>query len=176
MHRLFVATRPPAFVREQLLGLMHGVDKVRWQDDGQLHITLRFIGEVGRHQGEDLVAAMRAVRQPPFHLRLSGVGVFRTRGRGTLWAGLTPQEVLKSLHKKVDQACMRAGLAPETRAYHPHLTIARIGANTGPIEPFVQSWSGLSSPEFPVGSIDLFESQLGPEGASYTIVQRFPLA
>ena len=50
MHRLFVALRPPAVVRQQLLAAMQGVPGARWQDDDQLHLTVRFVGDVDRHQ------------------------------------------------------------------------------------------------------------------------------
>jgi 2'-5' RNA ligase len=175
MHRLFVAIRPPREIRELLLGVMGGVQNARWQDDEQLHLTLRFIGEVGRHEAEDIAAALGALHHPRFDIAVSSVGKFERRGKGALWAGVAPHEELKSLHKKVDQACLRAGVESDKRAYHPHITIARLGRNTGPAEPFIERCAGLSSPPFSVASICLFESRLGSEGASYTIAARYPL-
>ena len=175
MHRLFVAVRPPATIRERLLGLMGGVQNARWQDDAQLHLTLRFIGEVDRHRAEDIAAALGSVRQPPFDVALSGVGSFGKRGKGALWAGVAPQGELKLLHKKVDQACLRVGIEPDNRAYHPHITIARLGRSSGPVDPFLERWAGLSSPPFRVDSLCLYESRLGSEGASYTVAQRYSL-
>ena len=176
MHRLFVAIRPPEPIRQRLLGLMGGIQNARWQDDAQLHLTLRFIGEVDRHQAEDIAAALGSVRQPPFEIALSGVGSFGKRGKGALWAGVAPQDELKLLHKKVDQACLRAGIPPDTRAYHPHITVARLGRSAGPVEPFIERWAGLSGEPFLVDSVCLYESRLGSEGASYTIVERYPLS
>jgi 2'-5' RNA ligase len=95
MHRLFVAIRPPQFILDQLLDMMGGVQNARWQDEEQLHLTLRFIGEVDRHQAEDVAAALGAVRSHPFEISLSGVGSFSKRGKGTLWAGIGPQDSLK---------------------------------------------------------------------------------
>jgi 2'-5' RNA ligase len=175
MHRLFVAVRPPAPIRERLLGLAGGVQNARWQDDEQLHLTLRFIGEVDRHQAEDIAAALGNVSHPAFAVSLSGVGCFASRGKGALWAGVAPQEDLKALHRKVDQACLRAGIAPDTRAYHPHITVARLGRSAGSVEPFIQHWAGLSSPPFDVAGFDLYESRLGSAGASYDVVARYPL-
>jgi 2'-5' RNA ligase len=175
MHRLFVAVLPPRLILDQLLDMMDGIQNARWQGEEQLHLTMRFIGEVDRHQAEDVAAALGAVRAAPFEVCLSGVGTFRRRGKGTLWAGLAPQEPLKALHKKVDQACLRVGIDPDTRAYHPHITIARIGRDTGPLEPFLQRWAGLTSQAFAVDSIRLYESRLSSEGASYTTVARYPL-
>lgn len=175
MHRLFVAIRLPRDIRERLLGIMGGVQNARWQDDDQLHLTLRFIGEVDRHRAEDIAAALGSVRQPPFEIALSGVGSFLKRGRGTLWAGVEPQSELKSLHKKVDQACLRVGIEPDNRAYHPHITLARMGRSSGPADGFIARWAGLSSPAFPVDSLGLYESSLGSEGATYSVVERYPL-
>jgi 2'-5' RNA ligase len=175
MHRLFVAIRPPQSILDQLLDIMEGVPNARWQDEDQLHLTLRFIGEVDRPQAEDVATALGSIRHPPFETCLSGVGTFQRRGKGTLWAGLAPHEPLKALHKKIDQACLRAGIAPDTRAYHPHITLARTGPQTGPLGLFLERWAALSSPAFAVEHIRLYESRLGSDGASYTTVARYPL-
>jgi 2'-5' RNA ligase len=176
MHRLFVAIRPPRPVREQLLALMGGVAGVRWQTDDQLHITVRFIGEVDRHTGSDIAAALGSIRLPPFEISLNGIGTFGKRGQpGALWAGLAPHEPLKSLHKKVDQACIRAGVAPEGRAYHPHITLARLKRGSGSVEGVAQACAGLTSPAFAVDDFALFESTLTPDGAVYTSIERYPL-
>ncbi len=90
MHRLFVALRPPRAIREQLLATMAGVPGARWQDDEQLHLTLRFVGEVDRHLSEDLAAALGSVRHPPVAVSLDGVGSFMRGGRGAIWGGHSP--------------------------------------------------------------------------------------
>ena len=176
MIRLFVAIRPPAAIRERLLVLMGGVRGARWQSDEQLHLTLRFIGEVDRHQAEDVDAALRGVHHPRFELALNGVGAFDRRGAPTaLWAGVAPQEPLRTLHKKIDQAIVRAGLEPERRAYTPHLTLARMSRGGGPVEPFLATSGTVSSPPFAVDEFLLFESRLTPDGAVYDAVERYPL-
>ena len=76
MHRLFVAIRPTEEVRERLLNLMEGLPDVRWQDDEQLHLTLRFVGEVERPLAEDLAAALQQIRFDRFSIALAGVGKF----------------------------------------------------------------------------------------------------
>ena len=175
MHRLFVAIRPPLEIRERLLSLNGGLQNARWQEDEQLHLTLRFIGEVDRHVAADLAAALGSVRHERFEIALSGVGSFVRRGKGALWAGVTPQDDVKALHKKVDQACRRAGVEPDPRAFHPHVTVARVSGNSGAAGAFIERWAGLSSPPFAVDSIGLYESSLGSEGAHYTLVERYPL-
>jgi RNA 2',3'-cyclic 3'-phosphodiesterase len=174
--RLFVAIRPPRAIRESLLAAMGGISGARWQQDEQLHLTLRFIGEVDRRAAEDADAALGTVRQERFAIRLNGVGAFEKRGRPeAVWAGVAPQEPLASLHRKIDQALVRAGLEPERRAYLPHITLARLGRDTGPIGGFLDLAGRLSSEAFPVESFGLFESDLTAERAVYSMVARYPL-
>lgn len=175
MHRLFVAIRPPARVREELLGMMHGVRAARWQDEDQLHLTLRFIGEVDRHQAEDVAAALGSIHHTRFTIALNGIGSFERRGKGVLWAGVTPQDELKKLHKKVDQACLGVGVPPDTRAYLPHITIGKIGRSTGPIDALMQVSGGFRGDSFEVDAFLLYESDLAPSGPIYSIVARYPL-
>jgi RNA 2',3'-cyclic 3'-phosphodiesterase len=176
MHRLFVAIRPPAPTRERLLDLMGGIMGARWQDEDQLHLTLRFLGEVDRHVAEDVHAALGAVHHPAFDLALSGLGMFDRRGiPATLWAGVTPLEPVRALHMKVDQAIGRAGLPPEGRAFHPHITLARLGRGAGDIRHFLEQPSPGRDP-FRVDAFALYESRLTPNGAFYTELERYPLA
>lgn len=179
MHRLFVALRPPVSVRAQLAGLIGGVPGARWQDDEQLHITLRFIGEVERPMAEDVAAILGQVHAPALTVALAGVGQFEKHGRtDALWAGLTPHAALAALHRKVDAALIRIGLAPEGRAYLPHITLARLArsAGAGPeITRWIAQHSGLTSAPFAIGHVTLFESRLGSEGARYDAVMRWPL-
>ena len=177
--RLFVALRPPAAVRAQLLDTMEGVPGARWQDDEQLHITIRFVGEVDTRVAEDLAAALAQVHAPAPVVALHGVGRFEGRGRsGSLWAGVAPHAALAALHRKVDQACVRIGLPPERRAFLPHITLARLsGADArGPAaERWLADTAGLAGAPFACPHLILYQSHLGREGASYGPVMRWPL-
>lgn len=176
MHRLFVALRPPEHVRDQLIDLMEGIGGARWQSEDQLHVTLRFIGEVDRHVANDVVAALGAIHHPAFELAVSGLGCFERGGKPhTLWAGVTPPEPVHLLHKKVDQAIARVGLPPERRAFHPHVTLARLNRATGPVHDFISRTGGVAIPPFTVDAFILYESQLTPAGAVYTEVERYRL-
>src|SRR5215212_10189973 len=125
MHRLFVAIRPPELIRDLLIDAMDDSPDFRWQDDEQLHLTLRFVGEVDRPLAEDLAAALGRVRAPRFSVRIKGVGSFDQRNSGALWAGVEPKEPLAALAAKVERVCLAVGLDPERRAFHPHITLAR---------------------------------------------------
>lgn len=177
MHRLFVALRPPPKMRRQLLALMGGVPGARWQSDDQLHLTLRFIGEVDRPQADDIAVALGAVDRPQPMIKLQGAGSFDHKGHvHSLWAGVAPEEALNQLHERVNRALVRAGIAPEQRAFKPHITLARLGRRTGPIEPFLRDLAGLASEPATISAFILFESRLGHEGASYDAVARYPLS
>jgi 2'-5' RNA ligase len=179
MHRLFVALRPPPPIRRALAALQDEVAGARWQDDEQLHLTLRFVGEVERRQAEDLAAALGEVRAAAPAVRLHGVGRFDSGHGGALWAGIAPREPLAALHRKVDRICVGIGLAPERRAYLPHVTLARLGRTAAAgidAERWVARHAGLASEAFVPAHLVLYESRLGREGAAYEPVVRWPLA
>ena len=178
MHRLFVALRPPLAIREQLLDISDGVAAARWQDDDQLHLTVRFIGAVERPVAEDVAAALAQVVAPAPIVALHGVGRFSNRGGDALWVGVSPHGALAHLHRKVDQACVRAGLEPERRAFLPHITLARLprsAAGDPEIARWIADHAGVSSAPFTLGHLVLYESHLGRGGATYEAVARWPL-
>lgn len=175
-HRLFVALRPPRPVRDIMLAAMHGISGARWQNDEQLHLTLRFIGEVDHHMAEDIAAALGALYALAVIARIAGVGLFERQGRPhMIWAGVEPHEPLAALHRKVDQLLARVGVAPETRAFTPHVTLARLNRGSGPVAPFLALNSGLAGPAFEFGHVTLYESELGHGGSRYHPVARYPL-
>lgn len=159
-------------VRDALLSAMGGVAGARWQRDDQLHLTLRFIGDVDRHQAIDIVAALGTVKVAPLELSLGSVGTFDRRGRiDTLWVGVTPQEGVAALAKRVDQALARIGIPLETRAFLPHITVARFGRDVGSMGGF--PLVPLPVAPFVVEGFALWESRLTHDGADYRIVERF---
>ena len=176
MTRLFIAIRPPPPIRALLLGAMGGVAGARWQRDDQLHLTLRFIGEVDRHGRDDLDAALAAIRHPAFDIAVQGLGTFDHRGRiDTLWAGVAPHAPLRILHNKVDQAVLRAGIPPDRRQFAPHITLARLNRSSGPVDAMLRMRGDLSSPVFRVDQFRLYESVLTPDGAHYAPLALYSL-
>ena len=176
MPRLFVAIRPPPEVRAQLLALQGGVEGARWQDDDQLHLTLRFIGDVDARKADDVLATLAHVHGSPFTIAINGVGAFDRKGRvDALWAGVTPHAPLEALHQKIDHTLVRMGLPPEGRAYLPHITLARFSRSGGLPDAFLAANAAISSASFAVRHFALFESTLGSDGARYHLVERWPL-
>lgn len=174
MHRLFVALRPPEPVRDLLLDVMEGAD-LRWQEDDQLHLTLRFIGEVERPLANDLASALSALRSPDFELAAAGVGRFDHGRRGALWAGVAPKEPVLQLAAKVERLCQSVGLAPERRAFHPHITLARWSGGKPRLDTWLERHAGLRSEPWLAREVILFESRLGQSGAHYEPVLTVPL-
>lgn len=176
-HRLFVALRPPRAIRMQLIDAMHGISGARWQDDDQLHLTLRFIGEVDRHRAEDVAAALGSLHAEKVLARIAGVGTFDKRGAvHSVWAGVDPADELTALHRKVDALLARVGMAPDPRSFLPHITLARLNRMAGPVAPFIARASDLASPAFTFDHVILYESELGHGGSRYHPVARYPLA
>ncbi len=174
MQRLFIGIDPPALIKDQLLLLQGAVSAARWQTRAQLHLTLRFIGEVDRHQAQDVSAAMHSLSHPALALSLSGAGLFDKNGKvHTLYVGVSPEAQLKTLHNKVDQALVRVGIAPEKKAYLPHITLARLNHHRADLASFMALQGGVASAPFEVTDICLYESTLTRDGAVYTILGRY---
>lgn len=176
MHRLFVAIRPPGPIRDLLIDAMDDAPTLRWVGEDNLHLTLRFIGEVDRPMAEDIARSLDSIRAPAFALRIASVGRFDQRGGGAVWAGVEPKEAVAALATKVDRACVIAGLEPERRAFHPHVTLARF-RNSAEAEAadFVRRNASLSSPPFAVSAFHLYESRLSRHGPQYDLVADYPL-
>jgi 2'-5' RNA ligase len=176
MHRLFAAIRPPQPILDLLIDAMDDSPEFRWQDEEQLHLTLRFVGEVERPVANDLADALSTIRAASFDVRLSGVGRFEQRNSGALWAGVEPKAPVAALAVKVERACIGVGLQPERRAFHPHITLARWKGRRGQeVASFLERKGRLTSEPFTVDRFILFESRLSRHGAHYEEIAEYPL-
>lgn len=127
MLRLFVGVGFPPELKLRLSLLCSGVLGARWVDPGNLHLTLRFIGEIGEDLAGDVDDALARVRGRRFSLQLAGTGVFGSGGRPrNLWVGVERSAELVGLRDKIEHALIRAGLPPEPRKFAPHVTLARL--------------------------------------------------
>ena len=176
MHRLFVAIRPPEDVRDALIDAMDDSPELRWVGDDQLHLTLRFIGEVEGPLADDIALALGRVCFDRFALKVEGVGMFEQRNGGALWAAVRPKEPVAALAAKVERACVSAGLEPERRAFHPHVTLARWNRRSAAAaSAFMARNRALATPPFAVDRFILYESRLSRHGAHYEEVGAYPL-
>jgi 2'-5' RNA ligase len=177
VHRLFVAIRPPEHIRDLLIDAMDDSPEFRWQDEEQLHLTLRFVGEVDPPLARDLADALSRIQAQPFEARLRGVGQFEQRNSGALWAAVEPKAPLSALASKIERSCQSIGLESERRAFHPHVTLARWkGRRTREVHDFLQRKRALASEPFAIDSFALFESHLSRHGAHYEEVASYPLS
>lgn len=175
--RLFVGLALPEDVRDRLEALAGGVPGARWVPWEAMHLTLRFIGEVGRHEAEDIDEALADIRAPAFDLELSGLGVF-TQGRHAraLWAGVDRQPSLDHLQQKVETAINRTGQPPESRKFKPHVTLARLsGPASDRLQVFVERHGLFRAGPFAIDHFILFESHLGTGHAHYEALAEYPL-
>ncbi len=126
MLRLFVGIEFPPELKLRLSLLCTGVAGARWVDPGNLHLTLRFIGEIDEAQAADVDAALARLKARPFTLQLAGTGVFGGNRPHALWVGVERDPRLLQLRDRIEQALIRAGLEPEPRRFAPHVTLARL--------------------------------------------------
>lgn len=166
--RLFFALVPPNVIRQQLLLAMGGVTGARWQADKQLHLTVRYVGEVNMQTADLLMAETDRAVFPAITARLDGTGFFARRGKvEQLWAGISPKEDLVQVHKRIDRICVVAGLEPETRKYTPHITLARLSQSAGLCTRFLQDNAGMTSVPFAFERLVLMQSHLSAKGSIY---------
>jgi 2'-5' RNA ligase len=174
--RLFVALALPEDVAQALALLQSGVPGARWSTREQMHLTLRFIGEVDGREATAVDDALSTISAPPFRLILKRVGQFGGRNPSALWAGVEPNDALLHLERKIESALQRAGLPPETRKFTPHVTLARLkGTRRGRVMDYLTDHALFTSPPFEVRTFILYSSQLSPNGSIYRAERAYQL-
>lgn len=169
MLRLFVGLSLPDGVIARLAMLCAGVPGATWTPPENMHITLRFIGDVEEHQAEEIDHLLAGITAAPLALELMGLGTFGEGAKArVLWVGVAPSPALSHLQAKVESACVRAGLAPEGRKFMPHVTLARLNhPHPTRLQSFIQGNNLFSAGPFTIDHFTLFESQLGKGSAVY---------
>ena len=165
MLRLFVGIALPPELKLRLSLLASGVPGARWVDPGNYHLTLRFIGEIDEGTASDVDAALLPIRAKPFTVTLAGVGRFGDR---MLWVGVEKSPPLVHLRDKVESALVRLGLAPETRRYAPHVSLARLrNASEAKLQEYLTEHALFRAEPFPVDKFSLVASYLTKAGSIY---------
>ena len=175
--RLFVALAIPVPVAQSIMLIQGGVPGARWQAREQLHLTLRFIGEVDGREAAMLDDALAEIDAPGFTLQLHGVGQFGNKQPHALWAGARPNDALAHLQRKVDAAIRRIGQPQDAHKFTAHVTLARL---RNPDQSKMIEWLShhalYTSPESQIGAFQLYSSRLTSDGSVYTVEQEYPLA
>ena len=180
--RLFVAVNLPEDERRAAFAaaapLRSGAAPVTWVAEPNLHVTMKFLGEVEDERAEPIGAALaNAVRTvKPFDLTLGGGGAFPDSGHPRVfWIGVEKHPALELLANDVERAVGAFGFEPELKPFHPHVTIGRAkkDAPVQALRPVAEQLADLDySGLLQVDSIDLMESTLGKGGSTYRLVHR----
>ncbi len=178
MIRLFAAVAIPPEIAQGLVWRQTGLPGARWRTVDQLHITLRFFGDVPPVTAEDLDLELQRIFVKPFDLVLAGAGSFGEGWRiDALWAGVEPSESLERLHARCETAARKVHIKADSRRYTPHVTLAYMGQAP---EPKVAAWIAehnlLKSPPFRVDRFGLYSSVLSPSGSQYHLEREYRLA
>lgn len=177
MYRLFVAIDFPEKIKKDLSAFCYGIPGAKWVQEEQLHLTLRFIGEVDGGTCKDITEALGKIEANIFSLKIKGFGFFPPRkAPRVLWAGVEKNDALVLLRNRVESELVKLGLEPEHRKFSAHITLARL-RNTPlvKITNFLAGNSLFATKSFPVTEFHLYSSVLTPKGAIHQIEASYPL-
>jgi 2'-5' RNA ligase len=169
--RLFVAIDLPESTRDLLAGLDPHIRGVRWTDLAQMHLTLGFYGEVPEETDLALREKLSAIEFGAFFLPIVGVGTFPAKGAPKIiWIGVGKAHPhLFQIHKRVQEGALTAGLEPELRPWHPHITLARCrDVSAQSLRKFLQSHADFDAGMVHVDAFHLYSSKLTPAGPIHT--------
>jgi RNA 2',3'-cyclic 3'-phosphodiesterase len=192
-YRTFVAIELPRALRAKLIEHIQRLRRqypdarASWNREDNLHLTLKFLGNVPVSEIPKLSDAIaRAVSDlKPFELMVAGCGVFPPKGRpNVLWIGVTEPAAqaagqvskLSILHESIERDCSTAGFPREQRPFHPHLTIARL-RKTGDERRLSEAHQNHAfAPEtFSVSEVVVLKSELLRQGSNHNAISRHPL-
>jgi len=176
MPRLFTAIEIPEEICEELHRLRMPLPGARWIDPKNYHMTLRFAGDIGNVEAREFIANLSNIEMDGFELRISGLGAFGGDDPHAIWAGVELNPQLEELARSHEKAARNAGLAPETRAFRPHVTLARLRhSNAEAVARFLTRYSGYRSEPFFVTRTLLMSSRPSVGAGPYGIEDRFPM-
>ena len=177
MIRLFVGIPIAPSVRQLLSSLGGTIPGARTVPEDQIHLTLRFIGEVEPSTFADIRECLEGLESAPLTLSIKGTGHFPPRGQPrVLWAGIAPAGDVIILRNRVNNRLSLCGIKPEQRKFHPHVTLARLKHSSSKrVASFLAVNALLQSPPFAVDHIRLYSSTLHPAGAIHRIEAVYPL-
>lgn len=177
--RLFAALDIPDHIAERLLPLQKGIGGAKWRPRENLHVTLRFFGEVAEPVADDIDGELSAIAEnhAPFEIALKGAGAFGGADPHALWMGVAASEPLKKLASDCERAARRAKLKPEAHSFKPHVTIAYLSnALLDRVQSFEQRFALFETPPFRVESFGLYSSFTRKSAPSlYRLEAEYPL-
>lgn len=181
MPRLFVAFELPFSTRTQLRETLPQIAGGRPVKPELMHVTLRFAGELEPATAAQLEAMLEAVSAPCLELPFTKPGTFPPLGSGraptVIFVGLERADALLRLQAEIDDAVEACGQPREARAFHPHVTVARLkNAPTSQVQRALSKLETVEPPPVVVTHFSLFESKLSEAGPSYLELRRYALS
>jgi 2'-5' RNA ligase len=176
MPRLFSGLELPADIRMRL-GLMRGqVGGAKWIAPEDMHITLRFLGDVDQRTGDEFADLIAAIAEEPFEVAIKGLGSFGGRAPRAIWAGVEHDGAIERLARAHERAARLAGLGAEAREFTAHVTLARLkSARPEPVARFLEEQGDFAPMRFEVSRVVLFSARPGSGGGPYAVEEAFPL-
>jgi 2'-5' RNA ligase len=167
-----VAVDLPDPVQRAVATLCHGLPGVRWLPPEQLHLTIRFIGEVDDARLAAIRQGLTGTLPAPFACRLQGVGRFPARGSPrVIWVGVQAEAGLMCLAETVEARLQALGISPEERPFSPHITLTRLkDLHRATVNAYLADHAQFHSEWFTVRAYHLYASLLTPKGAIHTLV------
>lgn len=186
--RAFIAVELPKEVRAFLSALQSGLKSanadVKWVEPDNIHLTLRFLGEIDQRQAEVISGVLEniASARNSFKLRLSGLGAFpEISSPRVIWVGTEQAgQELKDIARNLEEELGKTGFPREEREFSPHITLGRLrsGKNRQALVKALESLlqqNQSACPEFTVDKITLFKSTLTAKGPVYETVKHLNL-
>jgi RNA 2',3'-cyclic 3'-phosphodiesterase len=176
MPRLFTAIEIPENVALQLSLMRGGLPGARWIDPENYHITLRFIGDVVRRTGDEIVNALQRTRREPLQIRIVGLDAFGGARPHSVHACVEKTRSLIELQAEQERIMRRLGLKAETRRFAPHVSLARLRhAKAVDVAHYLALRGSLALPPFDVRRIVLYSSRASTGGGPYLVEEAVPL-
>jgi 2'-5' RNA ligase len=176
MPRLFTGLEIPADIASTLSQLRGGLPGARWIDPGNYHITLRFIGDVDHATAREVDAMLADVRRAPLPVKLDSLSSFGGGRPRAVFARAVPTPDLTDLQADQERRVRRAGLAPESRKFIPHVTLARLrDASPLDVADYLSMRGGFPSLRFLARRFVLFSSRDSVGGGPYVVEAAYPL-
>lgn len=176
MPRLFTGIVLPQPLKQHLGFLKAPLPGAKWIDLENLHLTLRFAGDLSASDAREFYHELARISYAPFELHVHGLGVFGGKTPTSLWADIAPNPHLLELARLHERAARKAGLAPETRKFKAHITLARLKhSRPDRLVRYLESNGGFSSTPFLVESFAVFSARPHTGGGPYVVEETFPL-
>ena len=177
MPRLFSAIELPEEVRDLLSDLEAPLPGVSWVHNDNLHLTLRFAGDIDNRVAREFADMLSGIDVPAFEMRINSLGTFGGNEPHTLWAGVEAGPELELLARACERAARHAGLPVSARGFKPHVTIARLKhTRIEALARYLSRHGGFVSPWFVVSRFVLYSSRPKVGGGPYVIEEAFPLS